>query len=216
LKYHAAARMTLHDSMVDWDPSGFPKHDWTLFYREATESIPPKPNMPEPCGHSVQLNCFVDADHASNQLTRCSHTGILLYVNHSPIIWYSKHQNTVESSTFGSEFITTKIAVDQVEALQIKLCMFGVPLDGPANMLVDNHSIVLNSTNPTSSLKKKHNAIAYHRVREAIASNTICVAKAAGKKNLADLFTKILPSIDLVHLSWKILYFPDTFPCQYE
>jgi hypothetical protein len=46
----------------------------------------------------------------------------------------------------------------------------GMALDGPALMLGDNMSLVLNTTVPSSVLKKKHNAIAYHRVREAIAA----------------------------------------------
>jgi hypothetical protein len=44
-------------------------------------------------------------------------------------------------------------------------------------MLGDNMSVVLNTTVPSSVLKKKHNAIAYHRVREAICSkeNEVCL-----------------------------------------
>jgi hypothetical protein len=48
------------------------------------------------------------------------------------------------------------------------LWSLGVVLDGPALMLGDNMSVVLNTTVPSSKLKNKHNAIAYHRVREAI------------------------------------------------
>jgi hypothetical protein len=43
-----------------------------------------------------------------------------------------------------------------------------VTLDGPALMLGDNMSVFLNTIVPSSVLKKKHNAIAYHRVKEAI------------------------------------------------
>jgi hypothetical protein len=47
----------------------------------------------------------------------------------------------------------------------------GVAMDGPALILVDNMSVVLNATFPSSILKKTHNTIAYHRVREAIAAS---------------------------------------------
>jgi hypothetical protein len=43
-------------------------------------------------------------------------------------------------------------------------------LDGPELMLGDNMSLILNTTVPSSVLKKEHNAIAYHRVREGIAA----------------------------------------------
>ena len=47
-------------------------------------------------------------------------------------------------------------------------------------------------TLPSSSLKKKHNAIAYHRVREAVAAKIVQVAHLDGKENVADLLTKPL------------------------
>ena len=72
-------------------------------YPDAIEDVPP--NAPKPRGKPVQITCFVDADHAGDQVTRRSRTGILIFVNKSPIMFYSKRQNTVETSTFGSEFL---------------------------------------------------------------------------------------------------------------
>ena len=63
------------------------------------------------------MTVFVDADHAGDRATRRSFTGILIYVNRAPIIWYSKKQNTVESSTFGSEFVAMRIATEITEGL---------------------------------------------------------------------------------------------------
>ncbi len=178
--------------------------DWSEFYRDAREAIPP--NAPEPRGNSILISCFVDADHAGNRVTRRSHTGILIFCNRAPIVWFSKRQNTVETSSFSSEFIAARIAVELVEALHYKLRMFGIPIEGAANMYCDNGGVVANSTKPESTLKKKHNAIAYHRVREAVASGTIRVAKEDGKTNLADLLTKCLPGPRLKALCANILY----------
>jgi hypothetical protein len=191
LKHHSNAWMTFDEIRVDWNEEEFPNRDWTKFYHNATDELPHK--MPEPRGNEVQINCFVDADHAGKRITSRSHTGIFIFVNRAPIMWYSKAQNTVESSTFGAEFVATKITVELVESLRYKLRMFGVPLEGAANMFVDNQSVVINATVPSSTLKKKHNSIAYHLVREAIAAKIIKVAKVHGKKNLADMFTKPLP-----------------------
>ena len=80
------------------------------------------------------------------------------------MIWYSKRRNTAESSTFGSEFVAMRIAVDSVEALRYKLRMFGVPLDGPANFFGGNHSVANAASIGAHNLQKKHNAICYHRV----------------------------------------------------
>ena len=124
-------------------------------------------NAPEPRGKSVVMSSFVDADHAGCRVTRRSHTGVIIFLNRAPVVWFSKRQNTVEASTFGSEFIAAKIAVELIEGLRYKLRMMGVPLDGPANVFCDNEAVVKNTTQPESTLKKKHNAIAYCRVREA-------------------------------------------------
>ena len=108
--------------------------------------------------------------------------------------------------------MATKIAVELIEGLRYKLRMFGIPIDGPANTFVDNNSVVLNATIPTSTLrKKKHNSIAYHRVRESIASGIIRIAKVSGKKNLAEMLTKPLPANELINLARKILYFPNVY-----
>ena len=149
---------------------------------------------------------FVDANHARNRVNRRSHTGILIFLNKAPIIWYSKAQTTVESSTFGSEFVGMRIATDLVEGLRYKLRMLGVPIDGPANVLTDNLAVVQNASIPSSTLKKKHNAICYHRVREAVAAGVIRIAHIPSKENLADMFTKPLPAFLLHLLTQRILY----------
>jgi hypothetical protein len=41
--------------------------------------------------------------------------------------------------------------------------MFSTFIDGAANVFCDNISVVINATMPTLPLKKKNNAIVYHR-----------------------------------------------------
>ena len=104
--------------------------------------------MPKPRGNSVSTHCFVDANHAGNKVTIRSQTGILIFVNKAPIISFSKRQNTVETSTFGSEFTALKNAVELVEDLRYKLCMFGVPIEGPTNVFCDNELVYKNVSTP--------------------------------------------------------------------
>ena len=51
-------------------------------------------------GNPIGLNDFdhkeYDVNQAGNTLNRRSHTGIIIYVNNVPIIWFGKRQNTVE------------------------------------------------------------------------------------------------------------------------
>lgn len=165
--------------------------DWQEIYGQLAEELPP--SMPESKGSPVVITCFVDANHAGNIVTRRSHTGIIVFVNNAPILFYSKRQNTVESSTFGSEFVALRIARDMIVSLRYKLRMFGVPLQGPANVLCDNQGVVMNTSYPSSALSKKHNAINYHAVREAVTAGILRVGKEDSTTNLADPLTKTLP-----------------------
>jgi hypothetical protein len=210
--YHLFAYLHKHDkSSIVFDPSdpiidstAFIEQDWSEFYGEVEEETPPK--MPEPLGSPVTISVFVDANHAGNVVTRRSHTGILIYLQNTPIIWHSRRQNTVETSTFGSEFVALRCARDLIVALRYKLRMFGIPINGPAFVYCDNQGVVKNVTIPESVLNKKHNAINYHAVREAVAANILRVAKEDSSTNLADLLTKPLTEQRRVTLLRSILY----------
>ena len=154
----------------------------------------------------MSTHCFVDANHAGDTETRRSQTGILLFCNRAPIIWYSKHQNSVEASTFGSEFTAMKNAIELIESLRSKLRMFGVPIEGPTNVFCDNNSVCKSTTKPESVLNKKHHSISYHRGREAVAAGTIRVSKEGTHTNLSDMFTKIMAAIKRENLLDKFTY----------
>jgi hypothetical protein len=114
-------------------------------------------------------------------------------VNNMPIRWICKRQKTVETSTYGSELVAGRMAIDLIMAIRYELRMIGVPLDGPALLLGDNMSVVLNTTVPSSVLKKKHCACAYHQIWESIAGSAVRFASyVSSKRNLADLLTKPL------------------------
>ena len=160
IQAHLRSRIILDATLPYIDSNRFSPVDWRAFYPDAKEALPL--NAPEPRGKPMTMTCFVDADHAGNRVTRRSHTGIIIFCNRAPIIWFSKRQNTVETSSFGSEFVAARIAVELIEGLRYKLRMFGIPIDGPTNVFCDNQSVVTNATMPESVLKRKHNSIAYH------------------------------------------------------
>jgi hypothetical protein len=109
--------------------------DWKEFCGEVQEELPPK--MLKPQGQRVTISAFVDANHAGNKVTRRLHTGIIIYVQNALILWYSKRQNTVEVATFGSEMVALQICKELIVAIRYKLRMFGVEIDGPANVFCD-------------------------------------------------------------------------------
>ena len=185
------ARIAYESKEPDVDKSDFVQGAiWKDFYVDVEEELPPR--IPEPRGNPVIISAFVDADHAGNVVTCSSHTGIIIFVQNSPIIWFSKRQKTVEAATFSSEFVALRICKELIVALRYKLQMFGIPIEGPTNVFCDNRGVVLNSSRPESTLQKKHNAINYHVIREASAAGILRVGKEDGTTNLADLLTKVL------------------------
>ncbi len=153
LKKFPKGRIIIDSQFRDWKPYPVdtPTANWGEFYPDATEDLPP--NQPPAKGSPVRITVFVDADHAHDQLTRRSVTGIILFLNNTPIKWLSKKQKTVETSTYGSELVAAHIATKMVMEIRYNLRMLGVPIEGPALMLGDNKSVVLNTTMPSSALK---------------------------------------------------------------
>ncbi|KAI2510101.1 Reverse transcriptase (RNA-dependent DNA polymerase) [Fragilaria crotonensis] len=185
------ARIVFDPSYPDIDRSAFKECDWKSFYGEVTEAIPP--NAPPPRGKDVDIRLFVDSDHAGDQRTRRSRTGFLIYLNMSPIVWYSKKQATIETSVFGAEFVAMKHGMETLRGLRYKLRMMGVPIDGPSFIYGDNMSVIHNTQRPESTLKKKSNSVCYHAVREAVAMGECITAHISTHDNPADICTKLIP-----------------------
>ena len=69
----------------------------------------------------------------------------------------------------------------------------GANVEQTSLLLGDNKSVVLNTTVPSSVLKKKHCALSYHKVREMISCNVVRFTHIDSYQNYADLLTKALP-----------------------
>ena len=135
-------------------------------------------------------NPLQDASHADDLITRRSVTGYVLLIGHAFIKWYSKGQNTVESSTYGSELVSIIITIEALLDRRYKLRMMGLNFEPTSNLLFDNYAVILNTQLPCSSSKKKHNSVAYHKCREAVAAGIIRTGHIPGEHNVADVLTK--------------------------
>jgi hypothetical protein len=80
--------------------------------------------------------------------------------------------------------------VDQIVDLRLTLRYLGVNIREKSYMFGDNRSVIDSSTIPHSKLHKRHNALSFHRVREAIAAGYINCAFLEGKSNPADIMSK--------------------------
>ena len=163
-------------------------YDWCYsVYGNVKEGIPA--DAPEPLGRPVCTVTYVDANLHHCHTTGRALTGILHFVNGTPIDWIAKRQATVETATYGSEFVAARIATEQIIDLRTTLRYLGVPIVD-SHMFGDNASVITSSTIPHSSLNKRHNALSYHRVREAIAACILRFHHCPGKDNPADILSK--------------------------
>jgi hypothetical protein len=168
--------------------------------------LPPEGTVPPPKGPKAKITVYVDADHAHDHVTRRSVSGILVFVNNTLVRAYTKRQRTVETSTYGSELVASRIATEIVMEYRFALRSVGVEVDGPATMLGDNNAVVLNTTLPSSQLKKKHQPFCYHRVREAIACGILEFHHIPSWANYSDIMTKPV-SANVFHNVVKPLLF---------
>lgn len=202
LDHHTRSKLVLDPAYIQHEP--IKEIDWRDFYPDAKEVLPP--DMPEPLGKPVVITTLEDSDHAGDTVTRRSRTGVLIYCNSAPVLWYSKKQTSIETSSFGSEFTALKTAVELTEGILYKLRMMGVPVELPAFIKGDNMSVVKNSSIPESTLKKKSNSIAYHYVRERAAMGTIFMSCEPSASNTSDMLTKIQSGPVRKELAGAVLY----------
>ena len=148
--------------------------------------------MPRTRSKSLSTHCFVDANHAGDKTTIRSMPEILIFCNRVPTLWHIKRQNGVETLMFGSEFTAMKNSADLIAALQYKLRMFGVPIDGSTKIFCDNEAVYKNESTPKYQLRKKNHSILYHMSREAVSSGACSMAKEDTETNISHLFTKVL------------------------
>jgi hypothetical protein len=123
-------------------------------------------------------------------VTGRSVTAILHFLNQTPMDWYSKKQATVETATFGSEFITARTTINQIVDLQMTLRYLGIPIREKSYVFGDNKTVIDAWLTPHAKLHKRHNALSSHHVREAVASKYVTIFHLPGEYNPADILSK--------------------------
>jgi hypothetical protein len=104
------------------------------------------------------MTTFVDANLYHDLVTGKSVSSILQLFNKTVMDWYSKKQGTVETATYGSEFVAARTAMEHIIDLCIKLCYLGVHIKGSTTMFGDNESVVNSASIPHARLHKRHTA----------------------------------------------------------
>ena len=88
----------------DYSDVPLPDNDWAkTIYGNVKEIIPE--DAPRPLGPLVVMTTYVDANLCHDLTTGRAVTGILHLLNQTPVDFYTKKQATVETATYGSEYV---------------------------------------------------------------------------------------------------------------
>ena len=172
-----------HYEMIDYD--------WMYsVYGNDPEEI--DEDIPSPKGKPVRTTTWVDANLMACMVTGKSNSGIIHFINQTPVDWFSKLQKTVETATYGSEFVAARIATEQIVDMRMCIRELGAPVLDESWMLGDNESVIKSSTIPSSVLNRRHNALSFHCVRSWISKGVLKFCHVSGKENISDILTKLL------------------------
>jgi len=144
-------------------------------YPEASEEM--DPGFPPSFGPIMETVILIDLDHVHDKKTCRSLAGLIVFIGSTSVLWFSKRQGSITSSTYSAEFSALRTATEEAQSIRYMLRCLGCPIpsDGscPTNIFGDNLSVILNSQNPAADLSKKHVAISFHVVREAVAAGVV-------------------------------------------
>lgn len=163
--------------------------EWTHTVYGGTKEIL-KDDAPQPKGPQVQLTYYVDANFMHCLMMEGSVTGIIHYANQTLLDWFTKKQNTVETATYGSEFMAACICVEQIYDIRNTLQYLGVAICEVSMMFGDNESVVNSSLLPHVKLHKQHAMLSFHKVQQAIAMGAIKFHFLDRSQNPADIVSK--------------------------
>ena len=144
-----------------------------------------------------QIKVYSDADWGNDRNDGKSFTGYVIILAGGPIIWRSKKQSCVASSSTQAEYMAMYHTVTEVQWLtsflqeigQAKFCQ------SPVEIMVDNRAAMAIASNDNISDCSKHFRIKFFYVKETVENGEAVFKYVNTDENIADLLTKPLPGI---------------------
>ena len=141
---------------------------------------------------SNELWAYTDSDWAEDQVDRKSNSGFVCFLSNSPIMWKSKKQTIVATSSAEAEYIAMSIGAKEILWIRRLIEGFGLQQSGPTTVHSDSMSAIAMVSNPRSGSKTKHIDTKFHHVKDLVNNKVLKLEYVPTERNIADVLTKPL------------------------
>ena len=136
------------------------------------------------------LTSAVDSDHATDQRHRKSVSGIIHKLAGGTILYKSKYQDVVATSTSEAEFIAAAEAGKQILYLRSILDEIGVPQEKATTLYEDNQGALLMANAQRPTKRTKHMDIRHFALQDWVERDLIILKRINTSDNYSDVMTK--------------------------
>ena len=117
-----------------------------------------------------------------------------MMLNKTPIQWYKKRSNKLDTSNYALELVVLKISTDLTIEINYDIRMIGFTIGGLSHIRVHNEIMVTNWSINAITLNSNQNYMTYNRVREDMYAGVINMAQITESFNPAGIFINISSS----------------------